>query len=303
MIDHVLGVDGGGTKTIAVVVDPAGNVLAHKRTEGLDPTTGPGWEAILTTLSAAFGPLKAAVLGLPFHGEVSEISARQNAVTTALFGPRATVLNDVAVAFEGALGGTDGVLVLAGTGSMAWARGPLGTHRVGGWGDVFGDEGSAHWIGREALGRISHNLDGRRDNSRFAAAMLDRMGTNAADLMRWVYGLENQRAGIAGLAAMVSSLAQAGDCDAVELMSLAAEHLADLGLTARRLSGTPAQWSVAGGAMVDPTLLAVLAKRMGTPPTPPILPPVGGAVLVAAKSAGWDVGPDFIARLGAGLSN
>ncbi len=302
-MDIVLGLDAGGTKTDVVTVDRSGNVRTRERTEGLDPTTGSAWEAVLSNLATKLGPVTAAALGLPFHGEIAEISARQTAVATALFGPNASVQNDVAVAYEGAFAGADGVLVLAGTGSMAWARGPLGTHRVGGWGEAFGDEGSAHWIGRKALGRISQQLDGRRDSDRFANAMLDSMGIGAEDLIRWVYDHENQRAGISGLAAMVSNLAESGDPDAVDLMTGAAGHLVDLGLTARRLSGTDACWSFAGGAMADPTLLAALTGRMGTDPTAPILPPVGGAVLIASKAAGWDVRPGFIATLKADLTN
>lgn len=301
-MDRVLGLDGGGTKTDAAVVDRNGAVLIRKRLAGLDPTVGPQWEKVLAELSDGLSPVSAAVLGLPYHGEIAEVSARQTAVAARLFGQGAVVLNDVAVAFEGALAGKAGVLVLAGTGSMAWAQGPSGTHRVGGWGDVFGDEGSAYWIGREALGRISQQIDGRRERSGFAAEMLDRMGTDDAGLIRWVYGLENQRAGIAGLAAMVSDLAQSGRPDAIELMASAGEYLADLGLTARRLSGGPEAWSFAGSVMRDPLLQGVLTARMGVPPIPPLLPPVGGAVLAAARSAGWDVGPDFLKRLQADLT-
>ncbi len=147
-IDLVLGLDSGGSKTEAVVINRAGRVLLRRRDTGLDPTAAPGWEARLGLLAAEIGPVSGAVLGLPCHGEIAAISARQVAVVADLFGPQAVVMNDVAVAFHGALAGADGVLVLAGTGSMAWAHGPLGTHRVGGWGHLFGDEGSAHWIGR-----------------------------------------------------------------------------------------------------------------------------------------------------------
>ena len=299
---RVLGLDGGGTKTDAVVVDSTGHVLARQRTDGLDPTLGIGWEAALSDIAKRLGPVTAAVLGLPFHGEIADLSARQTALAAALFGPGSRVVNDVAVAFEGASAGADGVLVLAGTGSMAWSRGPLGEHRVGGWGDAFGDEGSAYWIGRTALARISHQLDGRIAATGFADAMLTRLGIGGSDLIRWTYGLENQRAGIAALAATVSNLALQGSADAKAIMTDAAQHLAELGLTAARLCGEPHRWSFAGGAMSDATLMNVLTSAMGCTPTPPELPPVGGAALAAAKAAGWDIGPDFIARLKAELT-
>lgn len=292
----VLGIDGGGTKTEAVVVDAGGHVVWRDRTKGLDPTAGPDWELTLKDLAQRAGPVVQAALGLPYHGEIAEISRRQVRVATQLFGPAALVANDVALAFDGALAGADGVLVLAGTGSMAWARGPLGTHRVGGWGDLFGDEGSAYWIGREALALISRALDGRDPDEGFARQMLDRIGIPAEGLSAWAYA-EGARARIAGLSAEVSALAQAGDPVARRLMQAAGAELGQLGRTAARLCGAHDRWSHAGGVMADPTVLATLTAAMGTPPRPPVLPPVGGAVLAAAKAAGWSPGPAFLRRL------
>lgn len=302
-MDRVLGMDGGGTKTEVAVVARSGAVEMRFRTGGLDPTKGAGWEQVLAEISGKVGPVSQAVLGLPYHGEVPAISARQATVAAAIFGPESHVLNDVEVAFDGALGGGDGVLILAGTGSMAWARGPLGTCRVGGWGDVFGDEGSAYWIGREALSRISAALDGRREDRGFAGAMLTRMGIGAADLIGWTYAPEAPRARIAALATLVSELARAGDADATGLMAHASEELAVLGLTARRLSGAGGGWSYAGGVMADPALREHLAARMGSASLEPMLTPVGGAVLRAASRAGWATDAAFLHRLKAGLEN
>ena len=301
---HVLGLDGGGTKTDVVVADHNGTVIARLHGEGLDPTQGEHWEAMLAATAEQAGPVKAAVLGLPFHSEIAAVSARQSAIAARLFGVDSCVVNDVAVAFEGAFAGGDGVLLLAGTGSMAWSRGPLGVHRVGGWGDAFGDEGSAYWIGREALARISQELDGRSPTSGFATVLLGRMGIAAGDLIGWTYRVKNPRTGIAGLAATVSDLAQGGSAEAVAIMAAASDCLALHGLTAMRLCGTarPAAWSFAGGVFNDTSLRDGLTAAMGCAPTPPVLPPVGGAVLMAAKAAGWDTGPDVIARLAAGLT-
>jgi glucosamine kinase len=292
----VLGIDGGGTKTEAVAVDAEGQVLWRDRTVGLDPLAGPGWEIVLEGLARAVGSVSQVALGLPYHGEIAEISHRQLRVATQLFGRSALVENDVALAFEGALAGAEGVLVLAGTGSMAWARGPLGTHRVGGWGDVFGDEGSAFWIGRAALGRISRALDGRDPGNGFAQAMLARLGIGAEGLSAWAYA-EAPRARIAGLAAEVSTLAETGDAVAQALMQAAGAELGLLGRTAVRLCGSSDRWSFAGGVMADPVVMATLTAAMGCPPVSPVLPPVGGAVLAAAKAAGWPTGSSFLHRL------
>jgi N-acetylglucosamine kinase-like BadF-type ATPase len=301
-MDRVLGIDGGGTKTDIALVDRAGRVLRRSRAAGLDPTGESDWQAVLNGIAAEIGPVAGVVLGLPYHGEIAAISQEQAQVAARVFGAGARVLNDVEVAFGGALCGAEGVLILAGTGSMAWARGPLGTHRVGGWGDLFGDEGSAFWIGREALGRVSQALDGRRSDRGFARVLLARIGIAPEGLIAWAYGLQPQRAGIAGLAAEVSALAQAGEAEAQELMEQAAGHLADHGLTAARLCGTGGPWSFAGGVMQDPQVMRLLTVLMGSAPQPPVLPPVGGAVLRAAQDADWDTGDAFVATLQAGLT-
>lgn len=300
-MSRVLGIDGGGTKTEAVVADAEGRVVWRARVGGLDPTAGPEWEALLGQLSRDAGPVDGAALGLPCHGEIADISRRQMRVAAQLFGVTVRVANDVALAFEGALAGGDGVLVLAGTGSMAWARGPLGTHRVGGWGDLFGDEGSAYWIGREALARVSRELDGRNPGTGFTEALLRRIGIAPGELSAWAYGPE-QRPRIAGIAADVSALSQAGDAVARGLMQAAGEELGLLGRTAARRCGTPDRWSFAGGVMADPTVLETLTAAMGIPPQPPVLPPVGGAILAAAKAAGWTTGSTFLRHLKRELS-
>jgi N-acetylglucosamine kinase len=301
MTDLVLGIDGGGTKTDVALVDRDGGVLKRLRRPGVDPTAGPGWEAGLAAIAAEIGPVAHAVLGLPFHGEIADISARQIEVAKALFGTGARVMNDVEAAFHGALAGQDGVLILAGTGSMAWARGRLGTHRVGGWGDLFGDEGSAFWIGRAALARVSQEIDGRRPDRTFADALLAGVGVSAEAFSGWAHGLTPARAGIAALAQRVSELAAKGNPGAAELMAEATQALAELGLTAARLSGAGNRWSIAGGVMADPIVRKVLAERMGSEPVAPALPPVGGAVLAAASDARWATGDAFIKRLGAAL--
>lgn len=296
MTPLVLGIDGGGSKTEAAVVDAEGRVAWRGRMVGLDPTAGPEWESVLETLAQQAGPVVHAALGLPFHGEIADVSLRQTLVATQIFGPSALVENDVALAFEGALAGADGVLVLAGTGSMAWARGPVGTHRVGGWGDLFGDEGSAFWIGREALARVSRELDGRAPKSGFAEAMLRRIGIGADGMSAWAYA-EAPRKRIAGLAVEVSALSEAGDAVARGFMQAAGTELGLLGQTAARLCGSTGRWSYAGGVMADPVVMATLTTAMGVAPVPPVLPPIGGAVLAAAKAAGWATGSAFLHRL------
>jgi glucosamine kinase len=303
-MERVLGLDSGGTKTIAVAADRSGQIVAAASCEGLDPTAGDEWQARLAALISPLGPVVSATLGLPFHGEIGEVTAQQQAAAKALIGDHAQVVNDVAVAFEGALARQDGVLILAGTGSMAWARGPRGTVRIGGWGDAFGDEGSAYWIGREALALVSQHLDGRIACPAFANGILAGLGISGDELIGWAYRPADRRVSFAAIAGLVSALAADGDADACQLLDRAAACLSALGQTAAAASGAqkPLKWSYAGGVFADARLRAALVHQMQSDPVPPRLPPVGGAVLLAAKTAGWAVDERFITALQAGLA-
>jgi len=164
-LDLVLGLDSGGTKTMLDLADRNGVVQTVRRGPTLDPFADRGWPDDLASMLrdyAVWWPrIVGGALGLSCHGEVEAVSARQIKVTADLLPVPHLVLNDVRVAFDGALAGRAGVLLLSGTGSMAWAGDGNRDLRVGGWGEAFGDEGSAHWIGREALSEATRALDGR----------------------------------------------------------------------------------------------------------------------------------------------
>ena len=296
-----LGLDAGGTKTVAALADASGRLLRQVTGPGLDPTAGADWQAglaeVLSRLDA--GPVAAAVLGLPFHGEIPDVTAEQSVYAARLIDGPVQVVNDVAVAFTGALGGADGVLILSGTGSMAWARGPAGEVRVGGWGPLIGDEGSAHDLGQAALRLTCQHLDGRAEAAALADAVLAHLGLGPADLIGWASGPQATRERVAGVAQVAGLVAEAGDGATLELMRDAAGYLVQSGRTAARRAGLTgaARWSHAGGLFRSTTLLRLVMEGMGSAPAAPCLTPVGGALLLAARQAGWLPGEDWIAAV------
>lgn len=305
----VLGLDGGGTKTLLALADRCGNVVRLVRGRGLDPSSSPDWLLDLADLLAEddrTDAAEAAVLGLPFHDEVPRFTEQQTRVAEALLPSPVLVQNDVRIAFDGAFAGTGGVLVLAGTGSMAWAsRGGASARsvRVGGWGDAFGDEGSAYWIGRETLAAVSSDLDGRLSAPDLTEGVLDAIGSTPGGLVDWTYGLPNRRSGMAQIAAITSRLAEDGVVSARAVLERAADHLAEQAITAWRGTGaeTPLRWSHAGGVLESRIVRARIADKLGCGPVAPRLPPVGGALLRAAQAAGWPAGDRWINRLAASL--
>jgi N-acetylglucosamine kinase len=248
------------------------------------------------------------VLGLPGHGEVAE----HDRATLALLGDLLSVpfepLNDVFLAHLGALGGGEGVLVLAGTGSMAVARGPRGLARAGGWGDVLGDEGSAGWIGREALSLAARAMDGRAPEAlAFARALNARLGPEAkGDFapLAWLMAQPGTpRAAVASAARHVDALAQDGDGEARRLLRAAAGELA---LAARAVAarvglGEGFPWASSGGAFRSALLGGFLAEALGRAADPPRLTTLGGGLRRAAELAGWAPDDAWAARVDARL--
>lgn len=288
-MDCVLGLDAGGTKTIALLVNRQGETVQRLTGPGLDPMAGEGWVAELHRLASSLRvrPVTA-VLGMTLFGEVAAISARQDAVAREALGPGAQVVNDTQIAHAGAFGGKDGILVLSGTGSMVWAKGPAGHVRVGGWGHEIGDEGSAFWIGRAALVATARQTDGRDAPSRLSQLIAAETGARDLELIDWAHTAP--RARIAALSRPVAELAEDGDPAAQDILNAAARALLEQALTASHRAGLPAgtPWSHAGGAMQALSANPILVQGLGRPADPPLLEPVQGAVQAARVLAGWE---------------
>lgn len=303
-METVLGIDAGGTKTLLAVVDQDGRVVQLEKHSALDPTQSDTGAEDLRAVLAGRPPVAAATLGLPYFGEIPEVTAWQTETAKDMLGPMAIAVNDVSVAHHGAFAGQNGVLVLAGTGSMAWSVGPNGPHRVGGFGEVFGDEGSAYWIGRAALAAASRQMDSRLPNDGFLNEFCAAIGVAPEDLIDWTFGQSEMRTAIAGLARHVSGLAKNRQPTAIRILKAAAAELALAANAAARLSGlgNNPDWSFAGGVFADQVVKAELTAQLGRPPSSPVLAPIGGAILEAANRAGWSVGNEWISNVAAEIA-
>lgn len=185
-----LGVDGGGTKTAAVLMDAQGRVRA--RAEGsASLRTVLGWSA---SARAARDTVAAAerVAGVrPRYTNACFALAGVDAPEDAGVGhrhlrrvlgrriPRFHVVNDTYAALRAGTAARFGVVVIAGTGSNALARGPRGEFRAGGWGWVMGDDGSGFWIGRAGLRAALRSLDGRGPTTALWPALARALGTRS----------------------------------------------------------------------------------------------------------------------------
>lgn len=308
----LLAMDGGGSKTLLVLIDRRGTVLDVRRGGGTNPFDRPDWREEMAGLLADLPRgIVAAGFGMAGYGGSPAVSAGQDGMLAEWRRCPYVVRNDVDIACVGAFGGGAGILLLAGTGSMVWASDPDGhALRVGGWGNLFGDEGSAFWIGREALGTLTRALDGREPEAasfiepfcRFMGFPDDPAGIDSA-LLDWYGGLRHARSAVAALTRGVESLAEAGNGPARRIVERAAAHLAGhVDAARRRLQQPTLPWSEAGGAFRNASLRQAVIDMCGAP-VAPLLPPVGGAALLAARRAGWDPDATWIARLATGLTD
>jgi glucosamine kinase len=231
----VIGVDGGGSRTRVLVADEHGASLGSA--EGSGSAVRPGEadrsaEVIAGCVRDALatcgmehvtpGVLCAGVAGV---GREPEREALRQALVARGVADEVIVRPDAAVALDDAFGDGPGVLLIAGTGSVAFGRGPTGNEtRCGGWGPVCGDEGSGVWIGRRALSVVTAAADGREPDTALVGALLTAAEVNEpVELIPWASAATPAQ--LASLASVVASTAEAGDLRANSILSLAAEEL------------------------------------------------------------------------------
>lgn len=308
----LVGIDGGGSKTLVAMADLTGQVTTLTRGKATSPLESATWSQKLAEQTRAFAgrtDLMAVAAALPAYGEVEAVSAAQERVIAELFGavPQ-RVLNDVDAANIGAFAGGSGILILAGTGSMAWARDEAGaSHRTGGWGEVVGDEGSGYWVGRQVLGAVSKSIDGRTGPTSLVAGVFGLLGLDPADqvnqLEGWASRLSEPRTQIAALAPVALAHAEQGDVAARAIVDAAADELAwHVRMLERKLSAPAMAWSYAGGLFQSAVLREAVVARIGRQPSLPLLPPIGGALLAAAQRIGRPITEEFVARLASSLA-
>ncbi len=231
----VVGVDGGGSKTRAVVASSDGRVLGAAEGPGSAVRAGgiPHAADVIAACvrdalraadreSAAVAAVLAGVAGV---GRDAERDALARALDARELAPTVRVTTDAAIALDDAFGEGPGLLLIAGTGSIAYGRGPDGRfERCGGWGPVIGDEGGGAWIGRRALNIVAAAADGREPETALGSALLAAIdGDAAAAMVEWAG--RATPADFATLAPIVLRVAGDGDLRANSLLALAAEEL------------------------------------------------------------------------------
>lgn len=314
-IEFVVGVDGGGTSTRAVAMSvaagSAGSLLGSGYSGGANPNSHPPQEAaahVAEALRAAMSDLdpagaRAGVLGLAGDSKltdprIAEIFSAAWRSTGLSCEPR--VISDAEVAFASATSASDGTALVAGTGAIA-AR--ITEHRLvrtaGGHGWLLGDEGSAFWIGREAVRTTLRALDGVAPLQRLGRAVLaEALGTptrndgstpaarhTAHRLITAVNAEPPVR--LARFAPLVSAAATGGDAVADAILREATEALTETATVVREPDETTP--IVLIGGLVEPggPLSSRLREALGQHCGGEVLLAGDGDMTAGAAGAAW----------------
>jgi N-acetylglucosamine kinase-like BadF-type ATPase len=250
-------VDGGKSKTEAVIIDSAGVEIAKSRGPGLEIIGSVnGYERVVESLRATFNQLPQNIrfagvaFGLNGAQAAPSFNLATKAISSLVKADRFTIASDVVLNYLGALGNQPGVVVAAGTGSVVMAISRQGApFRIDGDGPLFADRGSGHDIGRQGLKIAAMVDDGLPGSAALHKAMIERFGTleNTANS---VYGAQNPIELVASFSRSVAEAATDGDETSIEILRRAAMDLAlNIQAAARRskLAGAPFSYSTAGG--------------------------------------------------------
>jgi len=301
----VLGVDGGGTKTLGLVSDALGNVLARREVGPSNPTVV-GFERAAKTLFDLISSccddvhckpeeLQSVVFALAGAGR-KENQRRVYEALSDLFlkagwkVPPVAVETDARAALEGAFAGAPGVIVIAGTGSVVCGKTNAGEIvTIGGWGRILGDEGSGYSIGREALKILTLHLEGRAE----AATLSEMLGatfnlTNREEIIAAVY---HEKFDIASVARVVLDAAAQNDVVSQRILQQSAALLAEqVRVIVLRMGILRKVGLVFCGGLIDhdtvyANVLHIKLLKMlpQVDIRPPLHPPAFGAVLMAIE--------------------
>jgi len=307
----VIGIDGGGTKTLAIISDLKGNVLAQ-HVSGPTNLQIVGFERVARALlslmreccesvGSSLERVRAITIGLAGAGRPVDQKKMAAALQKLLASKKirlrkVRIESDARVALEGAFKGSAGIILIAGTGSIAFGKDEQGRiHRAGGWGRILGDEGSGYFIGRQALIAVCRQMDGRSDATSLTALIAKNFGLKKPeDIIAAVY---SRNLDCSAIAPFVMEAANHGDAAAIEIIQMSSlaltEHVRAL---VRKFSRGEMQvvrrkipLSFIGGLISTETPLRLVLSRqiaLALPEVeivPPMAPPAYGAVVMALR--------------------
>jgi len=323
---YVMGVDGGATKTLAAVLDLRERAL-HLGHGGPSNQDAVGAEAAVRALlgaadealanaGVAAGQLGSAVLAIA-GTDTEDVARNVRAARTDAW----IVVNDVVGAWATVTAGGPGVAAIAGTGSNVFGVGGAGADarawRAGGWGHLLGDEGSGYWLGVQSIKAALRDRESSGPATALSDAVASFFGEPSVEAVAAnVYSKPLTKDQIAAFAVETAKLAAQGDAVARDLYARGARELGEQIVAVIRQTGLAGDGPEDAGAREFPVGLIGSAFKAGAVFVEPLtsvvrehapgarvaaveMAPVGGSLLLAARSCGCgeDIAPAELSPL------
>lgn len=301
MASFYLGIDGGQSSTTALIAEETGRVIGYGRSGPCNHITGPEARekfrrVVSDCLSQACGQASLDAPAIQFAsvccgfsgGAADKEKYARELIRSELF----KITHDAEIALAGALTGEPGIVVIAGTGSIAFGRNAQGeTARAGGWGYIFGDEGGAFDLVRAALRAALQHEEGWGPATTLHASLVAAAGEKSANqLLHRFYAMP--RSEVARYAPLVTQAVDANDSVAFAIIDDAAAGLAWYAQGVRRHLFEPLERppvTYIGGVFESATLLSAFSRHVGEfgcEISTPRFGPAVGALLEAFRLAG-----------------
>jgi glucosamine kinase len=278
-VSIIVGVDAGGTAIDCLVERPQGIVrrrgeAANARTAGVDRAACRIAQTVQATLDGTRPD--AVAVGAAGAGDPQVMHALERALRAYFPDAALAVYDDAAIALKAAVPQGDGIVLIAGTGSIAYASIGGKAYRTGGYGYLLGDDGSGFSIGRAAIASVLRSYDGRIPREPLFEAIEERFGVNdAQSLLSNVYHADDKVTEIASIAPLVIERASAGERVATKIVQAAACELVDLVKSLVRLAGAGSRelpLAFCGGLFAENSLLTYLVETRLAADLPLLLP-------------------------------
>jgi glucosamine kinase len=229
---HYLGIDAGASATKWALINENGPVASGVR-EAMDGHLyrEASVQRMRKVLNEIADEIKGHAVTSVFMGitGVTHDGSIEKEITS-VFGCQSKVVSDIELAYRANFADGDGILLYAGTGSVAYAIDEnASVHQIGGWGYLLGDEGAGYWIGKEAIREALFHIESKKQIAASSLTGQILKEINASDwntVKGFVYSQD--RSAIAALSKIVDGAALTGDTSAIKILNKAAGHLADL---------------------------------------------------------------------------
>jgi len=238
-MSFIIGIDGGGTKTHAVITNLQGEKLYEcfggpsnfliVGTEKVSVSLHEVIQDCLRCLNLSTADLAAVLLGSTGAGRRTDAELLETEFQSFLRSKKISIPNfrvesDARIALEGAFGGKPGSILIAGTGSIMFGKDKAGTiHRVGGFGRYLGDEGSGYSIGRNGLTAVAKAFDGRSEKTIISDLLFEKFTISTSESL--IQNVYKNNFDIPSVAPLVLQAAELDDKTAIEIIEQETDEL------------------------------------------------------------------------------